>query len=220
MEGLGRTREDGVYEVLFILIMKKQIVVIHGGNAFDVYEGYLNDLKNAEVTLERFQKKDWKSNLQEVLGQDYDLVLPRMPNSQNARYLEWKIWFEKIIPLLDEKVVFIGHSLGGIFLAKYLSENTYPKKIRAIFLVAAPYNDEKENPYVDFNITASLQVLTEQSKEIFIYHSKDDQVVPFSSFERYTKELPEAKGRVFEDKGHFNQERFDDELVEDIRSLN
>lgn len=39
-----------------------------------------------------------------------------MPNSNNAHYQEWKIIFDKIVTLLDEDVIFISHSLGGIFL--------------------------------------------------------------------------------------------------------
>lgn len=197
----------------------KQVLVIHGGDAFETHEAYIENLKSAELSLERLEKKDWKSRLQETLGNDYNVILPRFPNAQNARYAEWKIWFEKIIPLLDEKVVFIGHSLGAIFLAKWLSENTYPKKIKAVFMVAAPYNTLDENPFVDFNIERTLNGLPDQTENLFIYHSKDDMVVPFSAFERYSKELPKANTRAFDNYRHFNGGEFK-EIVEDIRSLN
>jgi predicted alpha/beta hydrolase family esterase len=198
--------------------MKKQIVVIHGGDAFDTYEEYIASLKEAELSLAKLQRKDWKSRLSTDLGEEYDIILPRMPNPQNARYVEWKIWFEKIIPLLDETVAFIGHSLGGIFLTKYLSENVYPKKIKATFLVAAPYNTINENPYVDFNLGSSFDGLQKQGGEIFFYHSKDDVVVPFSSFEQYQKAIPSAHFIAFEDRGHFNQEKFP-EIIKDINNV-
>ena len=141
-----------------------------------------------------------------------------MPNATNARYAEWKIWFDKIVPLLDEEVIFIGHSLGGIFLAKYFSENDYPKKVKATMLVAPPFNTPTEHPLVDFNIETNLGKFEEQGGKIFLYHSKDDEVVPFSNCERYQKELPEAQYNIFEDRQHFNQNEFP-EIVEDIRSL-
>ncbi|MDB5244941.1 MAG: hypothetical protein JWN90_46 [Parcubacteria group bacterium] len=196
--------------------MKQQIFVIHGGNAFDTYEEYITDLKQKEVSIEGTRFTDWKGNLQNVLGDSYEVILPRMPNSQNARYMEWKIWFEKFIPQLEEEVIFIAHSLGSIFLAKYLSEETYPKKIKATLLVAAPYNAPNDHPYVDFNILTDLSGLQRQGGEIIFYHSKDDQVVPFSNFERYQRELPSVETRIFEDRKHFNDATFP-ELIKDVQ---
>ena len=198
--------------------MKQQVFVIHGGNAFETYEEYIADLKQKEISIERTRFVDWKGNLQKTLGDTYDVILPRMPNSQNARYAEWKIIFDKFVPQLDENIIFIGHSLGGIFLAKYLSEEKYSKNIKATLLVAAPYNAPDDHPYVDFNILKDLSGLQEQGGEIILYHSKDDQVVPFSNFERYQRELPNAQVRIFTDRQHFNQPEFP-ELIKDIKAL-
>ena len=197
---------------------KQQIVVIHGGEAFEAYEEYLNYLKTADISLERLRFKDWKSNLSQVLGPEYDVLLPRMPNSYNARYVEWKLWFDKLVPLFDKSVIFVGHSLGGIFLAKYLSENAYPKRIKATFLVAAPFNTQMIHPCVDFNITNDLSSFAEQGGVITLYQSRDDHSVPFSNVLDYQKSLPKALVRIFEDRQHFNQETFG-EIVEDIKRL-
>jgi predicted alpha/beta hydrolase family esterase len=198
--------------------MKRQIVVIQGGDAFENYEDYLNSLRTKEITLERIRSKGWKKNLQKELGENFDVLVLSMPNPQNARYLEWKIWFERIIPLLNDEVVFIGHSLGGIFLAKYLSENVYPKKIKATVLVSAPYDTPTEYSLVDFAITSPLDKFVKQAGKIVLYHSKDDDVVPFDDIERYHKEIPNAELRVFENRQHFNQESFP-EIVELIKKL-
>lgn len=198
--------------------MPKQIVVIHGGNAFEKYEDYLNYLKNKKLTLEDLSFIGWKDTLGSVLGADYSVMTPQMPNSKNARYLEWKIWFEKLIPLMNDPMILIGHSLGGIFLAKYLSENNFPKKIKATLLVAAPFNTPTDHPLVDFVITEKLDKFSEQGGEIYLFHSKDDQIVPFSNYEEYKKHLPTAKGKIFNDKGHFHQAEFP-EIIEEIKSL-
>lgn len=198
--------------------MKKQVFVIHGGNAFETYEEYLEDLEKMVVNLDRLRRKDWKATLQDKLGDGYEVLLPKMPNAQNARYAEWKIYFEKFLPLLDKDVIFIGHSLGGIFLAKYFSEEKCDKRIHTIMLVAAPYNTLLDHPLVDFNLSETLPLLKEQVQDIYIYHSQDDEVVPFSSFKRYQKELPDAHTRIFDDRGHFNQEDFA-EMVFDITKL-
>jgi uncharacterized protein len=198
--------------------MKQQVFVIHGGDAFDTYEEYIESLKQWEVSLDSSRTTSWKGGLATTLGDAYEVIAPRMPNPSNARYAEWKIILDKYVPLLDGGVIFVGHSLGGIFLAKYLSEEVYSKSIKATLLVAAPYNALDENPYVDFNILTNLSGLEKQGGKVFLYHSKDDEVVPFSSFERYQRELPTATTRVFIDRQHFNQSEFP-EIVADIGSL-
>src|SRR5688572_30779020 len=100
--------------------MKKQVLVIHGGDAFPSYKEYLDFLLNFPIELKDLFRKNWKSFLAEKLGPDYEAIAPQMPNKNNAKYAEWKIWLKKILPLLEDEVVLIGHSLGGVFLAKYL----------------------------------------------------------------------------------------------------
>jgi predicted alpha/beta hydrolase family esterase len=200
--------------------MKTQVFVIHGGHARDSYEDYLKHLIEKQVDLEylRNKSKGWKRGLAEELGEGYEVFNPQMPNVENAKYIEWKIWFEKFIPYFSDGIIFVGHSLGGIFLSKYLSENELPIRIGATFLVAAPYNTATNHPRADFNIIGPLTKFSQQSPEIFIYQSKDDEIVPFSNFEHYQQELPKAHIRVFETNGHFSQEKFP-EIVADILEL-
>ena len=198
--------------------MKKQILVIHGGDTFETYEEYLNFLRKYEINIERYktEKDDWKPWLRKELGTNYEVILPTMPNKTNARFEEWKIWIEKLIPLLNDSVILIGHSMGGAFLAKYLSENKFPKKIDAVFLVSAVYDKDTEGyPLVSFALPKELDL---QTDKVYLYHSEDDPVVPFSDLSKYQEALPNAKSRIFEDRKHINQEEFP-ELLEDIRSL-
>ena len=197
---------------------KKQVCVIHGGGAFNSYEEYLEDLRNTVPDLDRQNKKGWKNVLAERLGPAFQVISPAMPCKQNAKYKEWVIWFEKHLPFLKEGVILVGHSLGGIFLAKYLSEQKISVKIKATLLVAAPYNTEDEHPLADFLITKPLAGLEEQGGKIMLYHSVDDVIVPFSNAQRYEKELTGATTRFFSDRGHFNDETFE-ELENDIRNI-
>lgn len=199
--------------------MKRQVFVIHGGNAFEKCEEYLERLKTKDISLEKLRSRGWKMQLGEKLGDDFDVLNPQMPNQQNARYLEWKIWFERLVPLMATEVILVGHSLGGLFLAKYLSENKLPHRILGVFLVAAPYNTPTQHPKVDFIITEKLDLFAKQAGKIFLYHSTDDTIVPYSNALEYQKALPSATLRTFDDRVHFNGEDFP-ELEEDIRVLN
>ncbi len=200
--------------------MKKQVVVIHGGDTFKNFDEYITFLKEFVIdSLDYFRGKNWKETLEGSLGSDFEAIVPRMPNKFNAKYEEWKIWFEKIIPLLQGEVTLVGHSLGGIFLAKFLSENDFPKKIKSLHLVAAPYDDESEESLGDFALEHNLENVSKQVSDIFIYHSRDDHVVPFHEAEKYKKAFPSATFTVFENRGHFNQENFP-ELVNNIKLMN
>jgi predicted alpha/beta hydrolase family esterase len=199
--------------------MKHQIVVIHGGDTFDTYKEYIAFLKSWRIDFKGYLggKNDWKRNLGKTLGKNYEVILLDMPNKINAKYLEWKIWFQKFVPHIRPNAIFIGHSLGGIFLVKYLSENNFPKKISAVFLVAAPYDENDTNDSLaDFKLTKSLDKFRKQAGKIFIYHSKDDPVVPFVDSEKYAKSLKNSVRRTFANRGHFRRENLP-ELVKDIK---
>lgn len=199
--------------------MTKQVLVIHGGTTFDSHEDYINYLKTEDIALEDFCREPrWKDLLGQELGEDYMVLNPKMPNATNARYTEWKLWFERIYDLLDKKPILIGHSLGGIFLAKYLAENNLPHKPAALILVAAPFRDESQESLADFALPDSLENINRQVNEIFLLHSKDDPVVNFTELAEYKKALPKATEMIFTNREHFSVVEFP-EMVELIKEI-
>lgn len=202
------------------IIMKKQIVLIHGGDVFETYNKYIKYLKKAEFDPDRDKNREkrWSRNLEKTLGKDFTVLSPVMPCKFNAKYREWSIWFEKLFPYIKDNVVLIGHSLGGTFLVKYLSKNNFPKRILATYLVSPAYNEDSGHSLATFSLPGSLEKFKKQGGKIFIYHSRDDLIAPFVNFIKYTKVLPEAEKRIFKNRGHFLQEEFP-ELVKDIKSL-
>lgn len=201
--------------------MKKQIVVIHGGDYRRSQDAYVAELKAAEVEPDDFKRTpDWKGRLQERLGGEYEVFNPQMPLSQNASYVEWKIWIDKLVPFLRDGVILIGHSLGGIFWVKYLSENHFPKRVKALMLVAAPYDLEEKGKeeMSGFPFKKDLSLIEEQAEHIYLYHSTDDPIVEYDDVNRFKSSLPEAILRTFSDRSHLWQEEFP-EIVRDIQAL-
>ena len=184
------------------------------------YQDYIDSLKKREVVAEKFKAhKSWRDGLQEKLGEDFEVFAPKMPNGFNAVYEEWKIWFLRLAEFLHDDVVLVGHSLGGIFLAKYLSENTFAKKVRAAVLVAAPFDDNNLNESLgDFILPDSLEHFSVQAGRVCLCFSKDDPVVPFSHMGKYKKVLPNAIEMPLENRQHFEQEDFL-ELVKLINNI-
>lgn len=202
--------------------MKKQVIVIHGGDPARSRERFLADLRKEEVDIDDFKlKTGWKQSMQEKLGKGFEVFNPEMPNLLNARYLEWEAWFEKMIPFIKSDAVFVGHSLGAIFLVRYLSENRFPKKIKAVFLVAAPYKEKKSgNPdyFGGFAFKRDLRLITEQAPT-YMYHSEDDPIVPFGHLRHFEKRLPDAHFIIMKSRGHFFSTKEFPELVKAIKSM-
>lgn len=199
---------------------KTQVVVIHGGDTFDNHKEYLKFLKSFKIdSLDYFRSGGWKEKLPEVLGSKYEVIYPSMPCKINAKYAEWKIWFEKILSLLNKEIILVGHSIGGIFLTKYLAENKVNKKILGTFLVAAPFDDKDgTDSLADFLLPKTLKKFSDQSDLIYLYHSIDDSIVPFTDLQKYQDALDSSQAVIFKDRGHFRQETFP-ELVDDIKNI-
>ena len=193
---------------------KKQIIIIHGGEAWDTHEEYIKYLNDYDFTKEKLNKilsRRWKDNLQEILGDDFQVIKPQMPSKSNAKYNEWAIWFEKLFPYLNKNIILIGHSLGANFLAKYLSENIMKSTIDQIHLVAGCYGWKG-----GFELADSLVQIEKQSADIFLYQSMDDPLVDFTDAEKYQVALPSATFVKFDDRGHFLQEEFP-EIIENVK---
>ena len=58
--------------------------------------------------------------------------------------------------------------------------------------------------------------LEKSAKEVNLFHSKDDPVVPFTELAKFQRDLPTAKLHIFEDRNHFFQPTFPElkELLE------
>ena len=197
---------------------KTQIFIVSGGMTFKSKKDYINFLQNREVSIE---KTAWWTDefLRQSLGQNFDIIKPRMPLQDNAKYTEWKIHFEKYIPYLQDNLILIGSSLGGIFLAKYLSENEFPKKILSTFLIAPPYDNTLpgEDLVGGFRLKSDLSLLEKSSKNLYLMFSKDDETVPSSHAKKFQKKLKSANFIIYESKnGHFRISEFP-EIVEFIK---
>lgn len=197
----------------------KQVIVIHGGTTFSDYEKYLDYLRTKTIKIERLTyAPTWKNGLQADLGDNYQVLLPSMPNTTNAQYSEWKLWFDRIAEIIDDNSILVGHSLGGMFLAKYLSENIFPKNVAATILIAAPFDDETIEDLTDFKLTRISDLFTKQAGRVVFFNGVDDPVIPTIELEKYKAELPNAEFNITSAPDHFVRPQFP-ELIATIRSI-
>nr|EGQ40204.1 MAG: putative esterase [Candidatus Nanosalinarum sp. J07AB56] len=193
-----------------------QVVFIDGGMTFRDRKDYLDFLENREITVEDEETWNEGSYLEDSL--ETEVVKVEMPCRDNARYDEWEITFEKYIPLLSDQVILVGLSLGGTFLAKYLSENSFPKELVSAYLIGTPYDDDLigEELAGGFNVDPDLSGLEQNCGNLTLMFSEDDDVVPVRHADKYRQKLSDAEIITYESKeGHFQVAKFP-ELVEKI----
>jgi len=201
---------------------KTQILVIHGGYTFRNRKEYLHSLRTRKIWLKK--RPGWTVEyLDKELGKKFEFIRPRMPLQDYATYEDWTLYFKRYIPHLRNDVILIGQSLGGIFLAKYLSENKFPNTVLATYLVCPPFNNTNigggEELVGGFKLKADLALLEKNSKDLTLMFSKDDPIVPVSHAEKYRKKLKNAKIIIYKSKnGHFVISKFP-EIVKMIKNL-
>ncbi|MCR4311313.1 MAG: alpha/beta hydrolase, partial [Candidatus Taylorbacteria bacterium] len=102
---------------------------------------------------------------------------------------------------------------------KYLSENDLGPKVKATFLVAAPFGDNPpEYELYSFSLPKKVEGFARQAGKVFIFQSSDDPIVPPSDSRDYKEAVPNAELKMFTDRGHFKQPHLP-ELVDEIKKL-
>ncbi len=203
---------------------KHQLIIIDGGNSYNSDQEALDWLKSCDWDLME-RRPSWKKWLADGLSESFETIRPSMPNDMNAKYEEWKVWFEKYFRYLNtQKLILIGHSLGGIFLAKYLSENTFPRKIDGLHLIAPVFDNsglsEESTASFTFDPNNLCHIVLQVGK-IHFWHSEDDTIVPFRHSEKYHHLLPPSIFHRFENRGHFiDQSHFVELFLEILKEVN
>ena len=197
---------------------KTNVLVIHGGDTFKDEKGYLKYLRTKSISLHN--KVTWsRDDLGKALGPKFLVSNPRMPLQDYPEYRDWKLMFERYLPLLSKDFILVGGSLGGIFLAKYLSENKLKRKALSVYLVCPPFDNDMpaDDLAGGFDLKKNLSLLEKNTKNLYLMFSADDPVIPVSHAEKYRKKLSTGKIIIYKSKnGHFAIPKFP-EIVRTIK---
>ena len=181
--------------------MKKQVLFIQGGG-----EGaYDEDEKLA-------------ASLQDALGPEYQVSYPRMPDEGSPEDNAWMAQISGELASRDGRVLLVGHSVGGSILLKYLLKEDIAKSIAGIFLISIPYWGPEDEEGEEYALHEGFASRLPIGVPIFLYHSRDDEWVPFAHLAIYAEKIPQAIVREFDGRGHqFNNDLSD--VAADIKSL-
>jgi predicted alpha/beta hydrolase family esterase len=156
--------------------------------------------------------------LQDALGTEYHVLYPQMPNEEDPEDEPWIAQISKELASVDNNVILVGHSAGGAVLLKYLLKEYVDQPIAGVFLISIPFwgpEDEEDDIYT---LREGFASQLPKGVPIFLYHSRDDEWVPFAHLAMYAERIPQATIHEFDGRGHqFNNDL--SEVAGDIKGL-
>ena len=165
---------------------------------------------------------DWDAklvaSLRAGLGQNYEVLYPRMPNEDDPRYAAWATAIAHALAGLGESAILVGHSIGGTILINALAEHSPERAPGAIVLISAPYVGEGGWPSDDWTPERELGGKLPSGVPIHLFFGLADATVPASHAELYARAIPQADLHRVPGRDH----QFNDDLSEVaavIRSL-
>jgi len=172
----------------------RNAIIIHGMPGKEEY--YSPEYPSAS----NFQWLPWLQK--QLLMRDIHAVTPEMPRAYLPEYETWRKEFERndITP----QTILVGHSCGGGFLVRWLSEHV-EQHVGKVVLVAPWLDPENElqNGFFDFEIDPKIAART---KGLALFHSRDDFSGIQESVSKLKHVLSDIKYVEFKDKGHFTAE--------------
>ncbi len=173
--------------------MKRNAILIHG--TCDKEEYYSNKYPTASNS----HWFPWLSKQLIIL--DIPTVSVEMPNSYMPNYSTWKKEFERFD--ITPETILIGHSCGGGFLIKWLSQNK-DIKVNNVILVAPWLDPHKSkgvnNDFFDFEIDENLK---KKTKNLSLFVSSDDEEDIQISVKEILNKVKNIKVKKFKKHGHF-----------------
>ncbi len=134
----------------------------------------------------------------QLIVKDILTQTPEMPVPYNPDYKAWKEMFEHFS--LNENTILVGHSCGGGFILRYLSEENV--RVGKVVLVAPWIDIEKSLDTGMFDFTLDVNVVS-KTNGLTLFESTDDDEEVQKSIEVIKSQLKELKTVTFENYGHF-----------------
>ncbi|HEY2003704.1 MAG TPA: alpha/beta hydrolase [Candidatus Saccharimonadia bacterium] len=142
----------------------------------------------------------------QLIVRDIPTATPDVPNNWKPELAVWRKEFERYD--INEQTLLVGHSCGGGFLVRWLSEHQEIKPAKVVLLAPwlNPKKLEETWDFFEFNIDKSL---TERTNVTVVY-SDDDMPQILDTVSLLKQVLPEASFKELHGRRHF----YDDECME------
>lgn len=159
------------------------------------------------------------TSLRDRLGAGYVVRYPMLPNEADPDYETWKRCICEELTTLAGDVVLVGHSVGASVLIRLLCDGALERPVAGIFLIAAPFwHDHEVWRWKEVELPADAADQLPREAPLFLYHGREDEIVPFSHLDLYARKFPQASVRALDGRDH---QLHDDlsEVAHDIRKV-
>lgn len=129
----------------------------------------------------------------EIRKKGYFLIDPKIDYRDKDMNL-WLDLLEKSIDKVDEKTVFVAHSLGGFVTLNLLEQKFNDKNVGRVILVA---------PWADINKKLNFDIINLIAEDFVCIFSDNDSHIP-KQVENFYKENLDAEFILEKGKGHFS----------------
>jgi predicted alpha/beta hydrolase family esterase len=141
-----------------------------------------------------------------------------MPGTEDdPHYGPWRERLGSELAAIDGEPILFGHSLGASVALKYLAEED-PGEIAGLVLATTPYWGTEGWEH-EWALPEGWPKEGTRLPPTFLFHSRDDEELPFEHLERYAALLPEATVGRLDGNGHLYDRGDLSEIVEAVRSL-
>ncbi len=125
-----------------------------------------------------------------------------MPDEDDPNLKPWRQKISSELARLPGPPILVAHSVGGSILLSLLSEERTEKPIAGVFVLAAPSWDAARWNYADLKLRSNIAERLAAIPQIFVYHCRDDDIVPFKHLALHSARIPQATVRSFDSGGH------------------
>jgi len=168
----------------------KRAIIIHG---------YNDEEEFLDASRPAASNDHWIAWLQrQLLLNKIEAQAPEMPGFFQPNYESWKKMLDRFEP--DSETMLIGHSCGGGFLVRWLSESK--AKVGKVVLVA-PWLDPDhviDPDFFNFEIDSNI---AQKTNGLVVMYSTDDDESILKTVEILKQTLHGAQFQEFKNKGHF-----------------
>ncbi|HUA13095.1 MAG TPA: alpha/beta hydrolase [Candidatus Sulfotelmatobacter sp.] len=152
----------------------------------------------------------------QLLNRDIAAATPEVPLAYEPLWDRWVKEVERYD--ITPETLIVGHSCGGGFWVRYLSE--HPEIRTGKVVLVAPWIDvEQEDPNQFFKFELDPTVAS-RTKELVIFNSAEDAPEIQTSVKKLRETLKDVNYREFKGKGHFTHKYLPDdtfpELLEEL----
>lgn len=154
-----------------------------------------------------YPEENWFPWLKERLEErGYQVFVPQFPTPEGQSVEAWREILSQYQEYIDEHTIFVGHSLGGVFLLHLLP--TLAHTVRGAYFVGTPIgiepmkNYESDSSFGGFDF--KWDDIRTKSDRLVVFQSDDDPYVPIENGQELARHLG-VEMTFIPNAGHFNK---------------